>query len=39
MDDTKFDDGIVSDEEWDFYSGLPNPSYYQSDDGEGSDEG
>ena len=31
MDDPKFDDGMIEDGCWDFYSGLPNPSWYEND--------
>tara|TARA_B100000497_G_scaffold124807_1_gene160087 strand:- start:1283 stop:1390 length:108 start_codon:yes stop_codon:yes gene_type:complete len=34
------DDEVIKDEQWDFYSGLPNPSWYDdSDDQTEGDEG
>jgi len=31
MDDPKFDDGQIEDGMWDYYSGLPNPTWYEND--------
>ena len=34
------DDELIKDEQWDFYSALPNPTWYDdSDDQTGGDEG
>lgn len=38
MEDPKFDNGMIEDGMWDFYSGLPNPKWYENDNLEQSEE-